>query len=532
MYKVLQDKTVKKLTNKQKVNTLNSLRENDAIIAGKIVGIIKYLGPIYYSKNYSNKLNNKNIYMTNDHYMGIECVTSLKKVDNQYLHAGCYRGYRYFNTTNNANTGLIIPSKLFTKKIEPIKLLKIIKKQYETIMKLNNKIKKIEKENDDLNKNVQTLLNSIQHYKRKKNSVRNDKDIRNAVNNYNRSRRETNNNNININKNNNNNNDVSSTVFNENETETEMGSNNAEIDTPVEYLPNTAAPLQYQRQYASYIYNNGNAYNPVNQNQYYASKARYSRPSIQNNASFYALYNYVPYYYDSNNQYRYLPYYYTQNNNNVISPNYYQNYGMNQGNRNSVVNRQSSVYTNNEYLDDNETEYDNQTETIQGASERHDSIQVRQHSIHQPRQHSIQQARIKSKKKLRTQAVPQPRLQHTQVSNHSQQKRRLKLFKKNSNNNIPTRLVPPTYQTSVNDSATPMTQKSSPYSDGSYKITLHTRRHVVSKHEHIGTDSDSESNNTDGSLAWTEGDSSVAGDSVFYGMEQSTGFLESDHENE
>jgi len=177
--------------NNNNKSILKDLYDGDAIIAGNIVGVIRYLGPLYIDDN--------NI--TSDEYIGIECVTQNDTLNNQKLHNGLYNNFRYFTTKNNENNGILIHSNNFTSKISPLKLLKIIKTQYIYINKLKSELKQSKKDTQLLKLNLEALLGTLQVIKQN-----NGNNITN--NSRNNSISPNNNNNINH-SNNSNENDVS-----------------------------------------------------------------------------------------------------------------------------------------------------------------------------------------------------------------------------------------------------------------------------------------------------------------------------------
>ena len=112
---------------------INDLIEGDAVIVDSIVGIIRYLGPIYLNVSMDKKT--KELYYL---YIGIECINEIESGG----HDGWYRDFRYFQTKDKANSGLLIKASKFEQKLSPFQLLETIKKQKIAIDKSQKKCKK------------------------------------------------------------------------------------------------------------------------------------------------------------------------------------------------------------------------------------------------------------------------------------------------------------------------------------------------------------------------------------------------------
>merc|ERR1712228_837911 len=143
--------------NENDENNINDLLEGDAILAGTEVGIIRYLGPLY--------LNPRNMADQSDEtYIGIECS---KEIDAERGgNDGWYRDFRYFQTKQGKQSGLLVKASKFSKKLSPWHLLQTIKKQKIATDKLQKSIKTLKAENKLLRLNLEALLSDRHKMKR------------------------------------------------------------------------------------------------------------------------------------------------------------------------------------------------------------------------------------------------------------------------------------------------------------------------------------------------------------------------------
>merc|ERR1712228_752619 len=143
--------------NENDENNINDLLEGDAILAGTEVGIIRYLGPLY--------LNPRNMADQSDEtYIGIECSEEIDA--ERGGNDGWYRDFRYFQTKQGKQSGLLVKASKFSKKLSPWHLLQTIKKQKIATDKLQKSIKTLKAENKLLRLNLEALLSDRHKMKR------------------------------------------------------------------------------------------------------------------------------------------------------------------------------------------------------------------------------------------------------------------------------------------------------------------------------------------------------------------------------